>query len=348
MSAPTPLAKVLCVDDDPGLLRSLRWLLRKQFEVAITDSPTAGLALLAADRFDVVISDLRMPGLSGTAFLERAKVISPRTVRLLLTGYADFGAVLASVNDAEVFRFITKPWDNHKLVQTVTEAARCAREMDNVWTDFSDTFLIDDPGEVDATVLVFDTEADMLADVQAAAPMATRVLWTNDIGDAIGVLTQKDVAVLVTDVAEQRTQQLELIRAVRQHQPGVVVLVYSAERDVRQMARLVNEGQVYRYVPRPGSLHQMKFALRGALSQHRLYKRYPGRANRSALPEPSDALMRSGVDLDLDLDAAQERRRSDTVPMPLPRAAIANDSNADDRLRRASGARHWLRGLFSR
>src|SRR5690606_15831192 len=156
----------------------------------------------------------------------------------------------------------------------------------------------------------------------------------------------KDVAVLVTDVAEQRTQQLELIRAVRQHQPGVVVLVYSAERDTRLMARLVNEGQIYRYVPRPGSLHQMKFALRGALSQHRLHKRYPGRARRYPLADASDALMQGGVDLDLDLDLSREPRRTDTVPMPLPRTAGA--PGADRASGREAGARHWLRGWFLR
>mgnify|MGYP006178134753 CR=1 FL=1 len=113
------LPKVLCVDDEPGLLRSLRWLLRGQYEVAVASSGFDGLALLGAENFDVVISDQRMPGMTGTEFLERAKQVSPRSIRLLLTGYSDFNAVLSSVNDSEVFRFISKPWDNQKLLDTV-------------------------------------------------------------------------------------------------------------------------------------------------------------------------------------------------------------------------------------
>ena len=80
---PERLPKVLCVDDEPPLLRSLRWLLRREFDVAVASSGREALALLAADRFDVVLSDQRMPGMCGSEFLSLAQQVSPLTVRLL-------------------------------------------------------------------------------------------------------------------------------------------------------------------------------------------------------------------------------------------------------------------------
>ena len=122
-----PLPKVLCVDDEPAMLRSLRWLLRGRYEVAVAASGLDALALLGAAKFDVVISDQRMPGMSGVEFLKRARQVSPRSVRLLLTSHAEFNAVQASVSDCKIFRFVSKPWDNPHLLKTLSDAARIAR-----------------------------------------------------------------------------------------------------------------------------------------------------------------------------------------------------------------------------
>lgn len=105
----TKKPRVLCVDDEPSVLRALGWLLRSRFEVSSTTDAHEGLSLLRQGAFEVVISDQRMPGMTGTEFLQRAKIESPNTMRLLLTGYSDYADILGSVNDCEVFRFINKP-----------------------------------------------------------------------------------------------------------------------------------------------------------------------------------------------------------------------------------------------
>ncbi len=273
------LPKVLCVDDEPGLLRSLRWLLRGRYEVAVADSGLDGLALLSAENFDVIISDQRMPGMTGTEFLERARKVSPRSIRLLLTGYSDYNAVLSSVNDSEVFRFISKPWDNQKLLDTVGDAAKVARMTQASWVDFQDANA-DGPGTFDEGVLVFDSDAGAAAQWQVASKGASNMVCTDDIGEAVSQLTRQNVAVLITDIQGARSQQMDLIRAVRRNQPQVVVLVYSRERDSTVIGRLINEGQIYRFIAKPAGPEYLNRMLRSALTRHRHLLAVPERTAR--------------------------------------------------------------------
>ena len=97
--------RVLCVDDEPHVLEGLRDSLRRSFDVSVADSGGAGLALLEKDPdgYAVVVSDMRMPGMSGAAFLSQAKRVAPNAVRVLLTGHADVEAAISAVNDGQLF-----------------------------------------------------------------------------------------------------------------------------------------------------------------------------------------------------------------------------------------------------
>ena len=95
---PADAVRVLCVDDEPLVLEGLRDSLRRSFDVDVAESGTAALALLEQDpdAYAVVISDMRMPGMSGAAFLSQARRVAPNAVRLLLTGHADLDAAIAA------------------------------------------------------------------------------------------------------------------------------------------------------------------------------------------------------------------------------------------------------------
>ena len=77
----------------------------------------------------VIISDQRMPVMPGVELLRQAREISPHSVRILLTGYSDLASIVGSINDGEVYRFISKPWDNQDLQTTVAEAVTIALEL---------------------------------------------------------------------------------------------------------------------------------------------------------------------------------------------------------------------------
>ncbi len=103
--------KVLCaVDDEENVLRAFERNLRLHFEIETAVGPAAGLSAIAQHGpYAVVISDLRMPEMDGIQFLTAVRKQSPDSVRLILSGNADFQAVIASVNEGNVFRFLTKP-----------------------------------------------------------------------------------------------------------------------------------------------------------------------------------------------------------------------------------------------
>jgi response regulator RpfG family c-di-GMP phosphodiesterase len=114
---------ILCVDDEPNILSALRRLFRTQgYEVLTGESARAGLEILEAREVDLVISDMRMPEMDGVQFLERARALRPDTLRLLLTGHADVRLILDAINRGEIYRYITKPWDDTDIMLLVRHA----------------------------------------------------------------------------------------------------------------------------------------------------------------------------------------------------------------------------------
>ncbi len=123
MTDAAPTGRLLLVDDEENILRSLRRVLRRG-EWLIETAPDAerGLELFARFHPAVVISDFRMPGMNGVDFLARVKAESPNTQRIMLTGQADQQAIEEAINRSEVFRFISKPWNDAQLLLTVKSA----------------------------------------------------------------------------------------------------------------------------------------------------------------------------------------------------------------------------------
>lgn len=115
--------RILLVDDEPNILSSLRRLFRPQgYQVQTAGSGAAGLKVLEAESFDVVISDMRMPEMDGAHFLEQVRARYPHTIRMLLTGYADVQAIQDAINRGEIYRYITKPWDDSDMLLVVRHA----------------------------------------------------------------------------------------------------------------------------------------------------------------------------------------------------------------------------------
>lgn len=116
---------LLLVDDEENVLSALqRLLVRSGYQVLTATSGPAGLALLERHDIGVIISDQRMPGMTGVEFLSRVKLRHPGIVRLMLSGFADLKAVTAAINEGAIYRFLTKPCDNELLRSNVEEAFR--------------------------------------------------------------------------------------------------------------------------------------------------------------------------------------------------------------------------------
>jgi diguanylate cyclase (GGDEF)-like protein/PAS domain S-box-containing protein len=116
---------LLLVDDEPGIRTALTRMLRGDgYRILTASSGAEGLELLAVNPVQVIISDQRMPGMSGTEFLNTVKELYPDTVRIILSGYTDLQVVTESVNRGAVFKFLTKPWNDDLLREQVRDAFR--------------------------------------------------------------------------------------------------------------------------------------------------------------------------------------------------------------------------------
>jgi response regulator RpfG family c-di-GMP phosphodiesterase len=114
---------LLFVDDEPNILSSLRRLFRPLgYRVLTAESGEEGLRVLAEERVDLVISDMRMPQMNGAQFLEQVRERSPYTIRMLLTGYADIASTIEAINKGQIFRYLAKPWEDNDIVLSVRHA----------------------------------------------------------------------------------------------------------------------------------------------------------------------------------------------------------------------------------
>ncbi len=120
-----PTREMLLVDDEENVLRALSRVLRRDgYTIHIATSAAEGFEILATHRIQVIVSDQRMPGVSGVEFLSRVKEMYPDTVRIILSGYTDLTTVTDAINRGAIYKFLTKPWNDDEIREQVQEAFR--------------------------------------------------------------------------------------------------------------------------------------------------------------------------------------------------------------------------------
>lgn len=116
--------KILCVDDEPGVLKAItRLFMDEDYELFTAESGNDGLEILEKESpVQVVVSDYRMPEMSGVDFLKEVRKKWPETIRIILSGYADTASVVEAVNEGHIYKFIPKPWNDDELKMTIAKA----------------------------------------------------------------------------------------------------------------------------------------------------------------------------------------------------------------------------------
>lgn len=117
------VATLLFVDDESNILSSLKRLFRTQgYHIITAESGKEGLSCLEQQHIDLIVSDMRMPEMDGAQFLEQVATRWPQTVRILLTGYSDITSTIAAVNKGQIYRYISKPWEDNDILLSVRRA----------------------------------------------------------------------------------------------------------------------------------------------------------------------------------------------------------------------------------
>lgn len=119
----TPKHCLLVVDDEPDVCDSVYDLLRREFRVLKATSALDGYRLMQEEEVHIIMTDQRMPRITGVELLAKVKAGNPHAIRLLFTGYADLESIIAAINQGHIYQFLKKPWQPEELLAAVRQAA---------------------------------------------------------------------------------------------------------------------------------------------------------------------------------------------------------------------------------
>lgn len=238
---------LLLVDDEERILRSLRMLFVLDYNVRMTTDAHEAIRILREERVHVIVSDQRMPIMQGSELLRTAREISPHTMRILLTGYSDFAASVASVNEGEVFRYLLKPWVGGDVKETVAEAASIAEASFAAGPLAGEA--ADQAGK--PRVLVMDHDQDTLEAVRDILQDRCDIVRASDVQHALEVLAQQDVAVVVADLTLGQDSVAHVLKTIKRFNPKTQSIVVTSVNDTGRLVELINQAQIARYLPKP-------------------------------------------------------------------------------------------------
>lgn len=247
-------ASVLFVDDEPRILTALRMIFRNDYEVLTADGGAAAIEVLKSRAVDVVVSDQRMPGVTGVEVLSAARELHPRAVRMLLTGYSDLQAVIASVNEGEIFRFVSKPWLNGELRATLAAAVDASGAEPTVVPAATITNAEPSIAAHPASavgMLVLDDNAEIHTAMRQLMGGSRNVHCATSLDSGMRLLEQHRIGIIVTETSVGGQPVAAVLGALRKQQAALVVLVLTAQPDATRLVELINTGQIYRLLRKP-------------------------------------------------------------------------------------------------
>ena len=283
--------KIAFIDDEPRILRSLKMHFRQSHDVFVTTDATELMKYVSEHDVQVVISDQRMPDKQGTEVLRDIKEASPNTIRILLTGYADLNEVIDSVNDGEIYRYITKPWQNDELKKIVNKATEIAQQTQDITQnmkqgDESQSFM---NASSKRNILVLDDDESIYQEIKNQFKSTYTVSWASNLEQAAKLLQKKKFGVTITDATLNEENITPIVYALKNIQPDLMVLMLTEFKDAHMVIDLINKGQVYRCLPRPTNFSIMSISLDRAFEHHEKLVQQPILATRHHVEEVPEA-----------------------------------------------------------
>jgi len=284
-------AKLLFVDDEERIVNLLRMIFRSEYEVFTATSGQDALEIIAAQAIDVIVSDQRMPQMLGIELLDEVRKRSPATMRILLTGYSDLAAIVGSVNQGEVFRFISKPWDQQEIKDTIAQAVQAARETH---AHAVAAPAADGPrtssfgaGELPDLLLLDDSAADRNAMAKLFSA-DYRVHGASTIQEALKVLEAHDVGVIVAEARVGNTDTGQLLRVLKQQYPAITTVMLTNTADADLVIKLINQAQIFRFATKPIRAGAFQLAVSAAMKEHQRFRANPVLVKRHQVAKSTD------------------------------------------------------------
>ncbi len=278
-TAGTGKPRLLFLDDEERILNSLRAIFRFKYDVFTAASGEDALNILRHYDIAVVVSDQRMPYMTGIEFLRQAKEVAPHAVRILLTGFSDLQAVIDSVNDGEVFRFINKPWSNREILAVIEEAVSVHGDVSRSMPLAGEALAASGAAAKEKdNVLVKCADRNLYETIRQAVPPSIELLHATDQRAALDVLQSRPVSVMVTMLDETPAEgedEFDFLKLLKRELPGLMTVSIVKSADYDNLISLINEAKVYRYVVLPAKPGRIVHFIESALQQACLVQKNP-------------------------------------------------------------------------
>jgi DNA-binding NtrC family response regulator len=277
--------KLLFVDDEERIVRSLAMQFRATHAAKTCIDPAEALEMVRADHFHVVVSDQRMPKMHGVEFLRQVREISPLSLGILLTGYADLPAVIGAINEGEIFRYLTKPWDPDELRQVLDKATEIALQMEQCGAS-------DSPSEADSPLsthlMVIDDSQEIHESISNEFKGNYAVHWAPNLDRAFELLSDHDIAVAITELKLGQEDITPVLKTLKQYNPNVMTIVLTSMKDADLLINLINQAQVFRYLPKPIRPGLLAKNVATALKRHKQLCATPELTKRHTVEQPTE------------------------------------------------------------
>ena len=262
--------RLLVVDDEERILNSLKALFRDDFHVFATSNCSHALRFVEKFHMHAIISDQRMPEMLGVELLRRAKITSPTSMRLLLTGYSDLNAIVGSINEGEIFRFINKPWNNRDLRQIVHEAVEIGLTVGERRVMRANTEV-----RREMAVLVVDPSYELLRSVKEMLVGVCQIRHAIDADAAMDQIDQHPVSIVLMDVEYTGAEGVALLKTLKHEKPDILSIVVTSASDSELMIELINQAQIFRFLNKPVNQQLVRSHLLAALERAQLLRESP-------------------------------------------------------------------------
>jgi len=262
-------ATVLFVDDDPRLLNAVRSIFKLEYNAIAVESGAAALEVCAKIPVHVLVSDQRMPNMTGVELLRKAREASPNTVRILLTGYTDLASLVGSINSGEIFRFVKKPWDNDEIKKAVADAAKIALELG------ATPAVAPQSPRTAGSLLVIDPSEALAKGLERLLAGNAVVRQVKTAQEAAKVLGQHEIAAIVADMGAGMDGLVALFRELKAKRPEVLSILLTDQPDSELAIELINKAHIFRFLPKPVSAKELRTQVAEALRRYAAFKAVP-------------------------------------------------------------------------
>jgi len=266
-------ARILFVDDEERILRAMQAMFRRTYDVSTTTNGLLVPEMLKNQHFHVIVSDQRMPEIEGVAVLRMAKDISPSTVRILLTGFADLAAITGSVNEGEIFRYLSKPWNIEELEDSIASAARIGLELADAKTEPANAEQPSTSITESMYLLFVDPTGNLAGECGTVAGL--RAISAPNLHKALDLMQKFLISIVVIAIDENEGECVEFLNVLKSTHPHIVTLVVARSADTALLVRLINAARVFRVIFRPVKTALSQIYLTAAMKQAARFRAAP-------------------------------------------------------------------------